>query len=146
MMKKIARRITILNVFFTAAVVFLVSCAAQRDVRQDMDPILGEWKTSQNIVLTVHRLEGSELVAEMTSAPGFFSTDLGAGSMIVRNIQPLAPGKYSGLFAMPGDEKPIKVTLRFVNRNAVVVDTGDRRAQGNKMLWQRMLKPAAPKP
>lgn len=136
----------ILNVFLTAAIAILCSCAAQRDMRRDTDPLLGEWTTDRNIVLTVHRLAGNELVAEMTSAPGFYSTDLGAGSIIVRNIQPLAPGKYSGIFAMPGNEKPVKVQMRFMNRNTVVVDTGDRRAQGNKMLWRRAAKPAVPKP
>ena len=128
------------------ATVLLFSCAAQRDVRQETDPILGQWKTNQNILLTVHRLAGNELVAEMKSAPGFFTSDLGAGSIIVRNIQPLSPGKYSGIFAMPGAEQPLKVQLRFRNRNTITVNTPDRRAQGNQMVWRRMATPATKKP
>lgn len=132
---------------FLAMVVFqLFSCAAQHDMRQESDPLLGQWKTDRNIIITVHLLAGNGLVAEISSAPGFYSTDLGAGTIIVRNIQLLAKGKYSGLFSMPGNEQPIKVQLSFMNRNTVVVDTGDRRAKGNKMLWRRLANSSAPKP
>jgi hypothetical protein len=146
MPEKKPRRPGIPALLFTAAAMLLLySCAAQQNTRREFDPIIGQWKTNQNILLTVHRLTGNELVAEITSAPGFFSADLGAGSMLVRNIQPLSPVMYSGLLTMPGNEKPIAVRLRLMNTRTVVVDTADRRAQGNKMLWKKVANPTVPK-
>ncbi len=146
MTEKNPRTPALTAIFLLIASAFLFSCAARQNTVSDREPLLGQWETNQGILLTVHRPEGNELIAEMTSAPGFYSTDLGAGSIIVRKIQPMSTGMYSGLFPMPGNEQPIKVQLRFVKRNAVVVETGDRRAKGNMMLWRKVIKPKAAKP
>ena len=129
MMEKKPGGSNILTFFLlAAAAAFLFSCASQQGARRATDPILGQWNTNQNILLTLHRLPGSELVAEMTSAPGFYTKDLGAGSIIVRDIRPLSMGKYSGLLVMPGKEPPIKVRLRFSDTNTIV--GGHRRPSG----------------
>jgi hypothetical protein len=129
----------ILSIFSLALTsFFFFSCASHKVLEQKPEPILGQWKTHQNIILSVHQLAVDELVAEISSAPGFFSMDIGAGAMIVRDIKRQSPGIYTGLFSMPGNEKPIKVHLSLINRNTIVVDTGDSRAKGNKMLWERI--------
>jgi hypothetical protein len=120
-------------------ILLLVACAGEENIRMNQDPILGEWTNDKNMTILVHRTPGNELVAEIISAPGFFDANVGAGKMIIRNIQPFQT-RYSGIFVMPGDEKSVKVQIRFSNRNTLVFSTEDKRAQGNLMIWYRIIK------
>ena len=104
------------------------------------DPILGEWINDKSVIVTIHRLPSKELVAEILSAPGFFNNDLGAGKMIVRNIQPFMTSRYVGLFVMPGSEKSVKLLIRLKDMNTLVFSTDDKRAKGNLMVWKRLVK------
>lgn len=139
---KIMKKKTIRNgipLFLIPVIILSVMtcCSSQRTMRITSDPLLGYWKTDRDIIVSIHLQQGSELVAEIVSAPGFFSNDIGAGNLIMHNIRQSTVG-YSGLFIMPGTEKPVKVEIRFANRNTIVFNTGDKRARGNKMVWHRV--------
>ena len=131
------------QIFLTAAclvsTIFLMACAGEENIRANQDPILGEWTNDKNLTILVHRTPGKELVAEIISAPGFFEDNIGAGKMIIRNIQPFQT-RYSGIFVMPGEEKSIKVQIRFRDMNTLVFSTDDKRAKGNLMVWRRLVK------
>ena len=133
------KQIFLIVACFVSTIFLLMACAGEENIRANQDPILGEWTNDKNLIILVHRTQGKELVAEIISAPGFFGDNIGAGKMIIRNIQPYQT-RYSGIFVMPGDEKSVKVQIRFSNRNTLVFSTDDKRAKGNLMIWHRLLK------
>jgi uncharacterized protein (DUF2147 family) len=121
------------------AILLFTACASVKNQYAETDPIMGEWTNDKGIAVTIHRLPSKELVAEVVSAPGFFSNDLGAGKMIIRNIQPYMAARYVGSFTMPGSEKSVKLQIRFKDMNTLVFSTTDKRAQGNLMVWKRIV-------
>lgn len=132
--------------FMLIAVLLVISCASGGAGRQGAESILGDWMTDKGILMRVHRLADGQVGAEIVSAPGFFTTDTGAGSVVLRNIRPYSSG-YSGDFVMPGNLQPVRVTMRFINPGALLFETRDKRAGGNKMIWKRAPVPkTAPKP
>lgn len=125
---------------FICTVLLFTACAGVANMPSEKDPIMGEWTNDKGLVVTIHRLPSKELVAEILSAPGFFSNDLGAGKMIIRNIQSFMNSRYIGLFVMPGSEKSVKLLIRFKDMNTLVFSTDDKRAKGNLMVWKRLVK------
>jgi hypothetical protein len=125
------------NVLIICFIILLMACAGEQNVRANRDPILGEWINDKGVATVIHRLPGNELVAEVISAPGFFGNDIGAGKMIIRNIQSFQT-RYSGIFVMPGEEKSVRVQIRFRDMNTLVFSTDDKRAKGNLMVWRRV--------
>jgi hypothetical protein len=124
---------------FICAILLFSSCAGVKNPPPTQDPIMGDWTNDKGITVTIHRLPGNELVAEIISSRGFFSNDIGAGKIIIRNIQPFL-ARYSGIFIMPENEKSIKVQIRFSGKNTLVFSTEDKRAKGNLMVWKRVIK------
>ena len=133
------KQIFLIVACFVSTIFLLMACAGEENIRANQDPILGEWTNDKNLIILVHRTQGKELVAEIISAPGFFGDNIGAGKMIIRNIQPFQT-RYSGIFVMPGEEKSIKVQIRFKNMNTLVFSTDDKRAKGNLMVWRRLVR------
>ena len=125
---------------FIGALLLFTACAGVENMPSEKDPIMGEWTNDKGVVVTIHRLPSKELVAEIVSAPGFFDVDIGAGKMLIRNIQPIMTSRYVGLFVMPGSEKSVKLLIRFKDINTLVFSTNDKRAQGNLMVWKRLVK------
>jgi hypothetical protein len=126
---------TVVSVIFI--IFLLMACAGEENIRANRDPILGEWINDKGVATVIHRLPGNELVAEVISAPGYFGNDMGAGKMIIRNIQSFQT-RYSGIFVMPGEEKSVRVQIRFRDMNTLVFSTDDKRAKGNLMIWHRV--------
>ncbi len=105
--------------------------------RGGVDTLFGDWVTDKGITVRVHRLSDGVAGAEIISAPGFFSNDTGAGSVVLRNIRPYSDG-FAGDFVMPGGLPPVNVSIRFLNSGTIVFDTRDKRTGGNKMVWRRV--------
>ncbi|MHB9030540.1 MAG: hypothetical protein ACYC9O_17380 [Candidatus Latescibacterota bacterium] len=123
---------------------FFISCATG-GIRPGIDSLSGDWVNEKGITVRIHRLADSRLGAEIISAPGFFTNDVGGGSVVLRDIRPYTNG-YAADFVMPGNERPVRVQIRFLNYNTLIFQSADKRIQGNRMIWKRAPKDgAAPK-
>ncbi len=120
---------------FTIISVFLVSCASP-GTRINSGLLSGDWVNEKGLTVRIHRLADNRLGAEIISAPGFFSNDTGAGSVVLRNIRPFSNG-YAADFIMPGNERPIQVRIRFLNHDTLLFQGNDKRIKGSRMIWER---------
>jgi hypothetical protein len=114
---------------------FFVSCSSG-SIRPGVDSLSGDWVNEKGIVVRIHRLADSRFGAEIISAPGFFTNDLGAGNVVLRDIRPYSNG-YAADFVMPGEERPVRVQIRFLNYNTLIFQSSDQRIQGHRMIWKR---------
>lgn len=123
---------------FSFLIPLFLSCAAQQNTDRLTETLLaGEWVAGNGVVVRVARLADNRIGAEIASARGFFSTDLGAGNVLLRNIRPYSGG-FVADFIMPGNADPVAVRTRLLDRDTLLFDTGDKRAKGNAMVWKRI--------
>jgi hypothetical protein len=115
---------------------FIVSCAAENSMVR-FKPLLGEWRTERNVIVSIHVSQEYGVAAFIQSAPGFLDTNLKAGKAIITNISPLADGSFSGTFLMPGKEKSFRVKMVFLSPETLLIGSWDKRVKGNIQKWQR---------
>ncbi len=125
-----------ISICFTVVCAVLFSCSVG-GARREADSLSGDWITDKGIAVRVQRLSDNRLGAEIVSAAGFFTNDLGAGNVVLRNIRPFSNG-YQADFIMPDNERPVQLRMRFLNRNTLLLESPDKRTQGNKMIWRRV--------
>ena len=119
----------------------LTSCAARHAGRADA-LLSGNWSAGNGVIVRIGRLPDNRLGAEIVSARGFYSNDLGAGTVVIRDIRPRGAG-FTGKFVMPGTAAPVTVRMRLLNRDTLLFGSADRRVKGNRMVWKRILPEGA---
>ena len=119
-------------------VVCLVVCAcASRPNYERLRPLVGQWKTDKNIVMSIHSSPDGSFVAEILKAPGYLGEDYHVGRMMISNIEPLVDGGYRGLFLMPNGET-VHVRMNFTNSETLLIAMWDIKNMGAAMRWRRI--------
>ncbi|MFC1538629.1 hypothetical protein ACFL6H_04330 [Candidatus Latescibacterota bacterium] len=118
-------------------IMFSVSCSDRVSVERSQ-PLMGYWRTERNIIMSIYMSPAHGLAAVIKESPGFLSEETKPGTAIITQIKPLVDGGFSGLFLMPGKQKPVKVRLLLSQRNTLRIVTWNRMTDGNIMRWTRV--------
>ena len=136
-MKKALKIPLILLIIFITAGLLPLSCA-NRTMIEYYQPLWGEWRTDRNIILSINQTPTRDVAAVIKTSPGYLGDETKPGRVIISDIKPLVDGGYSGMFLMPGNQKPVKVKLALENRDTLIIVSWDRRVKGNIQQWTRV--------
>ena len=127
------------HIFPFLSLLFLLSCTGIATY-ESYRPIIGEWKTEREFIMSIHKSAGNGFTATIKTAPGFIDENLRPGKTIISHIKPLVNGGYSGEFLMPDGLKPVKVKLALTADDTLLIMTWDSRAKSKVMRWKRVKK------
>lgn len=123
---------------FVGLILFLFAGCASKPLYDPYELVLGTWKTEKGIFMTVEMTPEGAARAAVKLSPGYGGEDVSIGKVIISRIKPERSGGYSGMFAMPGDLKPVKVEISVLHRDTMLLLSGDRRVKGYRMVWRRV--------
>ena len=119
-------------------IVFLFAGCARKPLYDPYELVLGTWKTEKGIIMSVEMTPEGAARAAVKLSPGYGGEDVSIGKVIISRIKPEQSGGYSGVFAMPGTLKPVKVEISVLHRDTMLILSSDRRVKGYRMVWRRL--------
>jgi len=102
-----------------------------------MQQLQGTWRTDQGVIVVIGQTPEHGLAASIKTAPGFVGGNMAPGVFVLTNIRTQPDRSFVGDFIVPGDEKPIRLTIVFSGRDRLILGSGDKRVRGKVMVWTR---------
>jgi hypothetical protein len=103
-----------------------------------MQMLFGTWRTDQGIFVTISQTPDHGLAAIIKAAPGFAVGPMAPGSYVMTDIEAQPDRSFIGDFIVPGDDKPIRLTIIFSEKDRLLLGSGDKRVRGKVMVWTRI--------
>ncbi|MBN1292512.1 MAG: hypothetical protein JXB48_11790 [Candidatus Latescibacteria bacterium] len=124
---------------FFIFVMFIFACSESR-LAVRYSSLIGTWRTERGIIMNIQVNDDPELGAEASiiRAPGFIGGEFSVGKIVISKIKPIPDGGWSGLFIMPGYEKPVKVDISVFTSGKMLIISRDKRVKKNRMIWNRV--------
>jgi hypothetical protein len=114
-----------------------VSCANRMSIER-AQMLAGTWRTEQGVIVTISQTPGHGLAASIKTAPGFAVGPMAPGTYVLTEIEAQPDRTFRGDFLVPGDEKPIRLTIVFSGRDRLLMGSADKRVRGKVMIWTRV--------
>ena len=121
----------------TVVLVLLFPACSQQRFGDPYTYLLGDWRTEKGIIVSMQMASDTDVEAAIKLTPGYRGEEIDIGKILIHAIKSEASGGFSGLFAMPGGLKPVKVEISIISRNTLLIISRDKRVKGNRMVWKR---------